>query len=158
METCLMLKTKDKRKFLTYEKNLSFIKEYAKTFNAEVCLVKLESKSKILGIKQLAPAICNPEHESSFRYSIVKKILPKTKPRNKMLKDAAKIHKYIQERILSGKPLSLKDLKDKYGNLEVTDACLCNHFTNVRKTLVKKGYKFKKLGAGKYCLEQQKTS
>ena len=150
---CLLIKTKDNRKFLTYEKHLPSLIEFAKTFNAEI--YKVKSLGKLMELKSLANAICDPQYDEKPNHTKIEKLYPKSnKTRDSILKDASKISKFIRRRLLSGKSLSLKELKDKYKNCNVTDACLCNHMATIRQTLVREGHSFSKIGAGKYCLAQ----
>jgi hypothetical protein len=155
LEKRILVKTKDNRKFLTFEKNLPYLIEFAKTFNAEIELVKVDKKIKALETKALTAAICNPTRQDVPEYTSVRKIFPKSnKQRKSVLSGAKSIKDFIEKKFLSGKPVSLKDLKDKYKNQKLSDACLCNHMASVRKSLSKKGYKFRKLAAGKYCISE----
>ena len=153
MQNCLLIKTKDNRKFLTYEKHLPSIIEYAKTFNAEI--YKVIAKGKRMELKSLANAICDPQYDEDPECTSVEKLYPRTsKTRKAILKDASRISKFIQRRLLSGNSLSLKELKQKYKNYNVTDACLCNHMATIRKALTREGHTFEKIGAGGYCLKE----
>ena len=154
-EKRILVKTKDNRRFITFEKNLPSLIEFAKTFNAEIELVRVSKGTKTLETKMLTAAICDPNYEMKPEYKTIRKIFPKSKKiRKSIVADASGIKTFIQKRFLSGKELSLKDLKEKYKKQKLTDACLCNHMTNVRKTMIKDGYKFRKVGAGKYRLSQ----
>jgi hypothetical protein len=152
-EKRLLVKTKDNRKFITYEKNLQSLVEFAKTFGAEIELVEIEKGTKSLELKALTAAICNPVYEGCAEYTGIEKIFPESKKgRKSILSEAKVIRQFIQKKFLSGKPVSLKDLKDKYKNQKLTDACLCNHVAMVRKSLCKEGYSFRKVSAGTYLL------
>lgn len=149
---CLLIKTKDNKKFLTHEKNLQSLIEFSKVFLAEIYLAKYE-EGKILELKTLAQSICKQDYQSEVQVSKLKKLFPKNKKSRKtILNNAQKIQTFIEEQLMNGKPLSLKNLKNKYNKLEITDACLCNHFANVRKKLSNNGHEFRKVGAGTYCL------
>jgi len=152
MTTYLLLKVKGGRKFLTQEKNLPSLIEFAKTFAAEIWRVEAENQ-KVFELKKLAQAICNQDYSQPPEYFNAKKIYPKAKKeRSKILRNAAQVRKFIERRLLTGKSVSLKELKDKYQEWSVTDACLCSHLSAVRKHLVDQGYEVKKLGAGTYQL------
>lgn len=152
-ETCLLIKTKDNRKFLTHEKNLPSLVEFAKAFGCEIYTVEPEKGQKVLELKTLTAAICNPEYESDPKGKKLDRVYPRPKRNRKaILNEAGKIRKFITKRLLNGKPVSLKDLKDRYREHKLTDACLCNHLAVARKILGKQGYQFIKVGAGKYCL------
>jgi hypothetical protein len=53
-----MIETTDRRKFFTHEKNFPMLIDFAKTFNAEISVVKLE-EGQILDLAELAPALCD---------------------------------------------------------------------------------------------------
>jgi hypothetical protein len=149
-KTCLLLKTKDGRRFLTHEKNLPSLIEFTKTFSAEIYKVEVEGE-KIMELKALANAICSQDYSEKPKCAILEKVYPiAKKSRDKILKDAAKIKKYIRKRLLDGKAVSLKELKTKYKSCNVTDACLCTHLSAARKALTQEGHRIRKLGAGKY--------
>lgn len=150
---CLLIKTKDKRKFLTHQKNLPSLIEFGKTFSAELYQVVADKPVAILELKPLIAAICNPEYDEDPKFKIINKLFPKSK-RNRcsVLSFAKKIRSFIQEQLLAGETVSLKSLKVKFQNMKLTDACLCNHISTIRKTLSTQGHSFEKIGAGKYRL------
>ena len=47
---CLMVETKDHRKFFTYPKNLNQLTEFYKTFGAEISVVKVEDDTEVLDL------------------------------------------------------------------------------------------------------------
>jgi len=152
MNNCLLVKTPDKRKFLVNEKNMPSIVEFVKTFHAEVYKVDVLEGKIINQLKNLAGAICNPDYDTEMDIRIIDKIYPKSRPRSSILKNAKKIKEYIYEKLSEGKTVSLKDLKKKYKNCEITDSCLCNHLSAVRKQMARNGKHIKKIGQGNYCL------
>jgi hypothetical protein len=152
-QKCLLIKTKDNRKFLTHEKNLNSLIEFSKTFGAEIFTVPMTPDLSMLELKDLVAALCNPQYVNCEEFSEAKKIFPVTKKdRGSILSDAKLIREYIKTQLLTGHVVSLKEIRDKYKTQNLTDACLCNHITTIRKSLIKEGYSFRKLGAGKYCL------
>jgi hypothetical protein len=74
MKKCLMIETKDKRKFFTYAKNQKELKEFTKNFNAKMFLVKAEIKqNNILDLEKLAPAICDKSYNINIsNFEIIK--------------------------------------------------------------------------------------
>jgi hypothetical protein len=152
-ETCLLIKTKDNRKFLTHEKNWVSLVEFAKTFKAEVYRVEPAAGVKPMELKALTAALCDAGYADDPEHAKVERLYPKAKRnRKEILTGAVKIRRFVRRRLLSGKALSLKELKEKYKGQGLTDACLCNHLSATRKELAGEGYVFRKIGAGKYCL------
>lgn len=75
-EKCLLIKTKDNRKFLTHEKNLQSLIEYAKTFKSEIELVEIEKGTKVLELKGLTVALCDPNYQGDPSYQKIRDIYP----------------------------------------------------------------------------------
>jgi hypothetical protein len=88
----LLIKTQTNKKFLTYEKNLPSLIEFAKTFHAEIYLVEHEDDQIVLELKGLIGAICDSEHQDKYKYKKINKIFPQSKRNRKnILKDSEKI-------------------------------------------------------------------
>lgn len=146
---CLMIETKDHRKFFTHEKNYSQLLEFSELFNAEISIVKV-NEAEILDLEQLAPAICNSEYDKIFQYQLLEVKITQQRQRKKILITAKKIKAYIEAKFIRGDIVSLKGLKEEFHKNKFTDACLCNHLAQVRTSLEKKGHKIAKVGGGKY--------
>ena len=154
-EKCILLITNDNRKFMTSETNLANLIEFIKTFNAEAYLVSTQDTNCISDLKKLVEEICNPRSNQSFEFQIIQKLCQrKSKNRNSTIQNSNEIQKFIKTKFLSGESVSLNELKEKFSKQSLTDACLCNHMTRAKKFLCKEGYKFKKIGAGKYCISK----
>jgi len=79
---CLMIETKDNKKFLTYNKNYKHIIEYAKAFNAKIYSVKTNTDQKILDLGKLVIALCDKNYKiKDFNFEILD-----TKLNNKKIK------------------------------------------------------------------------
>ena len=152
---CLMIETADRRKFFTHEKNFPMLIDFAKTFNAEISVVKLE-EGQVLELAELAPALCDAGYRRPrSSYQIIEtKMLPRSNTRTAILKNADKIQNAIVESFLAGETVSLSAMKERFRRYKLTTACFCNHIHKAMEVLRKKGIKFKKLGAGKYCVER----
>ena len=152
MTKCLLIKMKN-RGFLTSESNLPLLIEFCKTFSAEIHRVTPDPKEKIVSLKQLSTAFCSNVQKMP-QCKTLSQIYPEpNRKRSAILGEARKIRSFIQKQLLDGRIVSLKNLKVKYKNYKLTDACLCNHMAIIRKGLAKDGYSFKKTGAGAYCLK-----
>ena len=150
MKQCLMIETKDHKKFFTYEKNLPYLIQFSKTFNAEISKVQIPSEAEVLELEQLAPALCEKKSQN-VDYKILSMKLSSRTKRRKIISRAKKIQNYIQDRLLTGEVVSLSELSHKFRDL--TSACLCNHFKLTRDAMIKEGHKFVKIGGGKYRKE-----
>jgi hypothetical protein len=148
---CLMIETADRRKFFTYEKNFPMLIDFAKTFNAEISVVKLV-EGQVLDLAELAPALCDAGYRRPrSNYEVIEtKLLPRSNTRSAILKNADKIQNYIVEQFLAGEVVSLSSMKEKFRKYKLTTACFCNHIHRAMDSLEKKGYVFQKMGAGKY--------
>jgi GTPase SAR1 family protein len=151
---CLLIETKDRRKFFTHEKNFINLIEFSKTFNAKVSVVKLE-EGPVLELEQLAPAICDPAYKKpKVQYELVEKKLANIgRTRTAILRAARQIKKYILEKFQTREVVSLKELKRKFKRHKLSDAALCNHVRRVKQELSREGYTFVKVGAGQYKVQ-----
>ena len=145
MKQCLMIKTKDKKKFFTYERNLPQLIEFSKTFNAEISIVQILSETNILELEELAPALCEKKSQKAT-YKVIEVKLKPQKTTN-----AKKIQSYIKKSLLNGKIVSIKSLKQRFNGL--TTACLCNNFKLIRNYLTNQGLSIEKIGQGAYRLK-----
>ena len=154
---CLMIRTKDQRKFFTHEENYIQLLEFSKIFQAEVSVVEVK-EAVVLDLAQLAPAICDTTfvQPAPEQYQILEVKIGQKK-RQDILHHADKIRRHIIKRFLRGKLVSLKDLRKKFSKLKVTTACLCNHLTKAREELAKQGHQIEKVGGGKYQLFTQRN-
>lgn len=148
---CLLIQTKDKRKFFTHEKNYVQLIEFSKAFNAEVSIVKLE-QGVVLELEQLAPAICDPSYKKpNAQYEVIEtKLATEGRTRTEILKVAGKVKKYVSDEFQKRNSVSLKELKKRFKKHKLTDAALCNHIRRVKQELEKEGFEFEKTGAGTY--------
>ncbi len=150
---CLLIKAKGGKKFLTHEKNLPSLIEFAKTFKSELFLVQIKDDQKVLELKGLTAAFCDPTYNSNPQFENIERIFPRSKrDRKNILNEAENIRKFVTDKLLEGNPVSLKQLKEKYKDQKLTDACLCNHLSMARLSLSKEGCSFEKIAAGTYCL------
>lgn len=153
---CLMITTKDHRKFFTYEKNFMQLLEFSKLFGAEVSIVNVK-EAEVLDLSQLAPAFCDANYipENRPDYSILEIKLPQRKKRKRqdILKMAQAIQGHISKSFLEGEIVSLKNLNNKFAEENLTLACLCNHMAVAKKTLEKMGHRIIKIGGGQYVLK-----
>jgi len=151
---CLLIETKDKRKFITQEKYLHQLVEFSKTFGATISIIEAEDV-KPLKIEELAPAICNQNYKNErLKYEVLEtKIKKEVKNRHKMLKTASKIQEYIYGKFLQKETVSLKELKKRFKRYELTDAALCNHVRKTKESLEKQGHTIQKVGGGMYRIQ-----
>lgn len=148
---CLLIETKDKRKFFTHEKNFIQLIEFSKAFHAEISVVKLE-QGTVLELEELAPAICDSTYKKiKSQYEIIETKMSKdNKTRSDIMKNADKVKKYIFTQFQNKNSVSLKELKAKFKKFKLTDAALCNHLRRVKQKLEEEGFNFVKVGAGEY--------
>ena len=110
---CLLVKTGDKRKFLTSCKNLSSLGEFCRNLGADLLTVEVTGRHKLLTLEELAELICNPHHKpEKFDY----KVLPADRSSR-----AAAITKRdmataaARKALSTGKPVNVKSLSIRAG-------------------------------------------
>lgn len=156
MSKCLMIKTKDNRKFFTHEKNYLHLIEFSKIFDAEISVVKLTAPANVLELNELAPAICNASYKDKADYQLIetkvakfKKIKPE-KPckRKQILYTAHQVKDFIINELNKGNQISIKELLQQFPTLHMST--LCNHVKNAINDLKASGTQIIRLGKGKY--------
>jgi len=146
---CLLIELKDKRKFFTQEKNMPQLLEFCKSFNASMKIVQM-SGGELYDLENLVLAICDPTVKTAkTTYEIIETKINVNK-RRETLTAAKKIQKFITEQFIKRKNVSLKILKQKYKDLGLSDAALCNHLKKVKSRLQEQGLNIVKVGAGNY--------
>lgn len=148
---CLMIETRDNRRFFTEEKNYIQLIEFSKTFGAELSIVKAEDPP-VLDLVSLAPALCNISYEiTNPSFDVIEVKVPHTtRKRTTLRKHATTIRKWIKKTMLEGKPLRTAKIAQHYQKYELTKSCFCTHFAEVRQELEKEGHTIKKVGHGVY--------
>ena len=137
----LMIKLKDKRMFLTNQKNLGQLIEFANTFKAELCIVKTNSKN-IKSLSQLAVEICDTNSkQESFEYKIVKKI---TKYKNN------KIFENIVNALKNKKTIDICKIKNKFSKKGIDEKNIRLQILQEKKHIKKIGFTLKKIAKDKY--------
>lgn len=142
---CLLIETKDKRKFFTEEKNLKQLTEFANTFDVQMSLVEAED-IKVLKLEELAVALCNSICENTSKYKIIKKINRKT--------TSDKICKYIQNKFEKGQVVILKEIKEKFKECNLSITTFSNYISKTINIMTRSGFKIIKIGAGQYRIEE----
>jgi len=148
---CLMIETKDNRKFFTHERNYEQLIEFANTVGAEISVVK--TREEALDLSPLAAAISDSNHTQDVepKYDIIEtKIKKIQKTRNKLLGNAQKIRAFVRGKFESGDVVSLAEIKKKFSSYRLSSACFCNHISKAKKELEMSGARVAKLGPGKY--------
>ena len=151
---CLLIETKDKKRFVTHEKYLHQLIEFSKTFGATISVVDAEGVTPLV-IEDLVPAICDQNYKTQhFKYKILEtKLKKEKKDRKKMLQTASKIQEYIYEKFTKKETVSLKELKKQFKKQELSDAALCNHVRRTKETLEKEGFAIQKIRGGMYRMQ-----
>jgi hypothetical protein len=143
---CLMIETKDKRKFFTSKSNFMQLSEFIKVFKPNVFLVDMK-KGEMLELNEIASLLCETEYkkETEHQYEIVEeiKIEEKKSSRNKV--DSQKIKEFIKKELLNKKTISIKKLKNRFKKYELSDSTYYNQIKSVKMELSKQGFKFIKV-------------
>ena len=154
--TCILLRTSDKRCFFTYKRHLRHVTEYFKTFGAEIFLAKAYNLH-VLELKDLVQGLCDTnKNQNGVEHTIIQRLHPiKAKSRKEMQIAAKDIKQYIESRFLDGEVVSLKKIKSKFQDLDLSDSCLSNHLSRVRKELEDSGKEIQRIGLGKYKINHR---
>jgi hypothetical protein len=140
MKECILIKTKDDKRFFTYRKYLQNLVNFGEIIEAEFFIAKTKPEN-ILELKKLVLAICSADYKSPTEFKIIKPIENKIKT-----KASIDIRTHIKESFFKGKEVSLKNIKNEFKNCKLSDPSLCNYISKVRKDLMEKGFPIEKYG------------
>ena len=144
---CLMVKLKDKRKFITNKKNLNHLIEFSKTFNAELSIVKTNNK-KILNLEQLANQICDTNHkQEEFKYKTIKVLSKKQTEKNSI------IFSHIIKTLQNKKEVDTSKLITKFKKKGIDEKNIYSQITKAKNHIKKIGKTLKKLGKTKFKID-----
>ena len=148
---CLLIETRDKRKFFTHQKNFGPLIEFSKSFKANITLVNMTG-GELLDLEELATAICSASIKNQkVEYEVLTNMLNTNKNSKKnLLLQSEKIQNFITTTFKQGDVVDFQKIKKKFKTLTLSDATICNHVKKSRDKLTAEGYKFEKIGAGKY--------
>lgn len=152
----LLIETKDKRKFLTHEKNLLQLIEFAKNFSASLFIVK--SNEKPMELEEIVNNLCHSEYQSpDYVYEVIETKLENRpviqKPRKNLIKNSDQIKNYIEKQFKNKNIVSVKELKNEFKQYNLSDTTFSNHIKNVKLQIEEQGFKVKKVGTGKYSVD-----
>jgi hypothetical protein len=147
---CLLIETRDKKRFFTHKKNLIQLNEFSKTFNSDLFLVEAKDAA-ILELEDLAKELCNLEYKNKeCEFKIINQIKIKEKENKVKNNIGIKIQDFIKKEFLEKRPISIKKIKSKFKKYSISDATLYNKMKKVKSELEKKGFKFLKIKSGVY--------
>lgn len=160
---CLLVRTPDKREYLTLVKNYPLLIEYANTFNARLYTVETVETSEmppVLSVCELATALCEGEGvKGEVTYKVLKKHLPskeRVSKRRDAQKLAIKIREFIKIQLEKGKPLSLLSIKRHFDRHQLRTCTLSNHYAHIRRQLSRQGISVCRVGHGVYQSQETK--
>lgn len=149
----LMLKLPDRRRLFTTEENLKTLEEFARVFHAEVSLVEVRDPD-LLDADGLAREVCDPKPHDRRHVRVLKRIHPPLRrERTKLRREAKEIRSYISQRLVKSGSISMAELHDKFGDLNLSASCLCNHIAWVRRELEKSGTCLSRERRGVYLIK-----
>ena len=153
-DQCLLLKTPDERLFFTEENNFKLLLEFARTFDAEISVIKTKQAVEMLDMDDLVKSICSPAKTEVAEYSVleVKLEAPKraSATRYEKLKKTHEVNDFIRAELLAGKIVSLASLEEKYK--EWSKSALSSHLTRAKRELQAQGHYITRDKQGQYRL------
>lgn len=168
---CLLLKTKDNRRFFTLPQNAHQLLEFSRTFGADMSIVKIESPNlPIMALSDIAPAICNPGYKSPevgeieivepvttnslppFEYVLNETKEPEKKPTMNPRQTAEMIRNHIRKSFLKYKVVDVQNVAKAFSDSGLRLYTISSHIRRVRDELLDEGHPVVKIGTGQYKL------
>jgi len=151
---CLLVRTPEKKEFLTACKNYPLLIEYANTFGGRLYTVDTEVPVHLLDMNELATNLCEGDGiRGQVKYEIVKKHLPATERASKRRDEqklAGQIRAFIREQLMKGKPVSLMTIRRHFSKHGLRTCTISNHYAFIRRQLKTKGMNVQRVGHGVY--------
>jgi len=141
---CLMIETKDKRRFFTSKSNFLQLNEFIKVFKPNVFIVEMK-KGELLDIEDLANLLCDTEYKKDhdILYEVVKEVKIDQNKNSKI--DTQKIRDFIKKELINKKTISLKRVKERFKKYDLSDSTYYNQIKAVKTELSSRGFKFVKM-------------
>jgi len=145
---CLMIETKDKRRFFTSKSNFMQLNEFIKVFKPNVFIVEMK-KGELLEIEDLANLLCDTEYKKNEEamYEVVKEVKIDQNKNSRI--DTQKIREFIKKELISKKTISLKRVKERFKKYDLSDSTYYNQIKAVKTELSSRGFKFVKMNRKK---------
>ena len=151
---CLMIQTKDNRKFCTDESNYAQLIEFANTFDAEISVIYL-NEGDVMELEQLASAISDPRHNSNPDYKILERKITSKKISNKNMIASREIKEHVRNTFANGQTVDFHELMKKFKDYRLSYNAFAAHLFKLRKEFGKKGHCIQKIGPGQYRVVSQ---
>ena len=159
---CLLIQTKDNRKFFTHEKNFNQLIEFANTFGAQISIVHLEH-GDILDLSPLAVAMSDERYNKPSKFTVLEKkaagqivaTLPIASISEKVpqRQDAVSLRAYMKGRLESGEVVDIKMVATHFPNF--TTKSISAYLTKIKRDLAQRGNVVTKLSTGRYRLQRR---
>jgi hypothetical protein len=149
---CLLVETKDNRKFFMSESYYNQLIEFARTFGAKISVVTARNPS-LLCLSMLAAAINDNQttFDTTYQEDEIKI------ERKLVARPDKKVSQYVRDRIknkfIEGGTVSLDELVDNFKEYGLDRKQLSSHIQFVRTSMTKLGRKFIRSKAGIYQME-----
>lgn len=156
---CLLVRTPEKKEFLTTVKNYPLLIEYANTFGGRLYTIETETPVPVLEMNELATHLCEGEGvRGTVKYEVVKKHLPameKASKRRDKQKLAGRIRAFIKDQLMKGKPVSLMTIRRHFSKHGLRTCTISNHYAFIRRQLTTEGMNVRRVGHGIYQQKDQ---
>jgi len=138
---CLLVKLKDKRKFLTSKNNLDQLIEFANTFKAELSLVETNCKN-IKSLEELANDICDTNcKQEDFDYKEIEKIAKKK---------SNKVFEQIIKDLKNKKTIDISKIKYEFSKQGLEEKEISAQIQKAKIYIKKIGFMLNKIDKNKY--------
>jgi len=138
---CLLVKLKDKRKFLTSKSNLDQLIEFANTFKAELLLVETNCKN-IKSLEELANDICDTNcKQEDFDYKEIEKIAKKK---------SKKVFEQMIKDLKNKKTIDISKIKCEFSKQGLEEKEISAQIQKAKIYIKKIGFTLNKIDKNKY--------
>lgn len=149
MNQYLLIEGKNK-KILTHKNNMKYAQEIKSLFKVNLYLVTGEGK--VLDIKEVAKALCDQNYPSYKMTILTKKPLDAKRDRKTLIDNSKKIRAFITNKLSIKKVITIQELKEKFSDLNLSNACFSKHLKASIMELEARGFIITKKSRGCYVV------
>lgn len=147
---CLLLTTKENRKFFISRKYLKQLMEFSGNYECSISIVKTDPKN-IESIQDFIKSFCHQNYtENNAKYVIMKKNLQSKKRQNTK---SEQIRNAIEKTFIQNQKASLEEIKKLFFKDNISTSSLSAYFSEVRKNLGIRGIQIEMIKKGTYVIK-----
>lgn len=144
---CVMLETKDGRKFFFKKTALVSLKAFIKNFPANIFIVETDAEN-VKSIKENVKLICDQSYKPE---DVEYKTINSPQILSKRVK-SVKVREIIKKNFIKNKKITFKEIQYIFRKVNISASSLNQYFAQIRNELESENFKINKIKNGCYVI------